>query len=169
MKTSVRHILPVVPVVLLVLLSTVLASPLPAQERTVIRHAPPEDGGGLVLEQAPPSVERRRALEDWHRRYVRRAGPLRREARALLHVPDRSRDLGPDCHELGRNLLELGDEELQNAPHFAVRRHVDTGFLRLGRAVAWCLSGRLTRAHLQWVEAEKAFGAADRLLMRLGL
>ncbi len=162
MNPSIRFVLPL-------LLSAALSGPLAAQERTVIRHAPLEDGGGLVLEEAPPSTERRRALEAWHRKYVRHAEPLRREARAVLHVPDRARDLGPACHELGRRLVALGEAELQNAPHFAVRHHVDTGFLRLGQAVSWCLSGRLTRAHLRWLEAEKAFGAADRLLMRLGL
>lgn len=155
--------------ILLTLLAGAFQPPLRAQERTVIRHAEPEEGGGLVLEKAPPSTERRRALEAWHRRYVRRIHPLRRQARALLRVPERTEDPEPACRALGRTLVALGETDLHNAPHFAVRRHVDAGLLELGRAVASCVSGRLTRAHLQWAEAEKAFGAADRLLMQLGL
>ena len=75
-----------IPVALWTLVSAFQA-PLQAQERTVIRHAEPEEGGGLVLEQAPSSTKRRRALEAWHRRYVQRIHPIRHQARTLLRVP----------------------------------------------------------------------------------
>lgn len=142
---------------------------LSAQDRTVLRHADPEAGGELVLESAPPSEDRRRALEAWSREFTRKVGPVRRAARDLFRVADPATDPVPGCRDLGRSLLALGEAGIQNAPHFAVRRHVDDGLLRLGRAVSWCLAGRPSRAHLQWKEAEDSLKSADRLLIHLGL
>lgn len=152
----------------LLLLATTTPA-LAAGDRTVIRHAEPGEGDGLVLDQAPPSAERRRALEAWHRRYVHHVAPVRRQARALFRLPEETDDPGAACHELGREVVALGEAEIHDAPHFAVRHQVDAALLRLGRAVTACLAGRLSQAHLDWVAAEKTFGATDRLLIRLGL